>query len=146
MKDSIREIGKMITSKSKDAATLLPKVQQAIDKVDSATVTRVTRSGLVLPDVAALEFARAVHWRQPAREMAQETQRATDDSGANLATFAGSRFKAFQHFAQQPPVPPLMVAVYSVLAARGAAGVKVAVVPTNVTAPATGVVPGPVSL
>src|SRR5260370_5632172 len=83
--------------------------QQAVDQVKATAVSRIARGGFVFSDVATLKLSRAVHRRQPARDVAQQTQSAANDRGADLAAFAGSGAKAGKHFTHEFAMAPLVL-------------------------------------
>ncbi len=83
--------------------------QQAVDQVKATAVSRIARGGFVFSDVATLKLSRAVHRRQPARDVAQQTQSAANDRGADLAAFAGSGAKAGKHFTHEFTMAPLVL-------------------------------------
>src|SRR5258708_20162144 len=83
--------------------------QKAVEQVNPAAVPRITRGGFVFFDVSALKLSRAVHGRQPAREVAQETQSAANDRGADLAASARSGAQTRAHPPSYSSLPPLLV-------------------------------------
>ena len=80
--------------------------QQTIDQVLSAALACVTCGGFVLDDIVTLEPARTIHRRKPAADVTQETERSSDEGGAQLASFVWSGAEVFQHLADEAPMMP----------------------------------------
>src|SRR5436190_7055385 len=71
--------------------------EKTFDEFQQAGVTRVTGGRLVLTHIAALEFARAIHRRQPPADVTQEAERPADNGRAQFATMVRTRAKFREH-------------------------------------------------
>ena len=83
--------------------------EQAVDQIRSTALARVTRGGFIFDDVSTFEPARAIHRRKPASDVTQETERASDQGGANFANLVWTSAEIRQHLADESPVMPLLV-------------------------------------
>src|SRR6185503_20991127 len=83
--------------------------QQAVDEIFAPAAKRVTRGGFVFDDIATLEPARAVHRCEPAADMTQEAEHASNHRGPHFADFVWSSAKARKHLSDQLPVMPFLV-------------------------------------
>lgn len=83
--------------------------QQAVDQIRSAALARVTRGGFILDDVLTFEPARAIHRREPAGDVTQETKRAADQCGAQFANLVWTSAESREHLADESPVMPFLV-------------------------------------
>ena len=83
--------------------------EQAVDQIRSAALARVTRGGFIFDDVSTFEPARAVHRREPASDVTQKTERASDQGGAKFANLVWTSTEVSEHLADESPVMPFLV-------------------------------------
>ena len=67
------------------------------------------RGGFIFDDVSTFEPAGAIHRREPASDVAQETERAANYGGAKFANLVWTSAEAREHLADESPVMPFLV-------------------------------------
>ena len=83
--------------------------EQRLRKFTTTAVSSVSGSHFVFPHVPALEFARSIHWCEPAGNMAQESGSSADDYRLEFLPGAWAFSQIPKHFTHKLAVMPFFL-------------------------------------
>ena len=83
--------------------------QKTIDQILAPARERMTSRRFIFDDIATLEPARAVHRREPAADMTQQSQHPPHHRRSYFPHLVWTRTETFEHLAHEFPVMPFLV-------------------------------------
>src|SRR6185503_669783 len=83
--------------------------QEAFNEFQTAGVAGITSGRLVLTNISALKFARAIHRRQPTAHMTQEAERSANDCRANFPTVVRAGAELCEHLTHKVSMSQLVL-------------------------------------